>query len=248
MSTENTRTGRMGAFAPATPQNPATLKLTWDNTHHTFKVYDKVLKVSKLIDLPFKCLVLDNYKCISGWCEKESNSYYSNEVKNLTNEPLIVKVGNTTVIAGKYNDIKDNLSLMKAKYSESLYVMLPNGTIANIILTGSNVKAWFDFRGEAKQDIVKKWIGFANPQMQKKGKIEWSTPEIKLLEDISNDDLARADVAYDTIHDYKNPPKDAEPEINMAETDVTALLENSRPNLGNDICDEPEYEDDGLPF
>ena len=183
--------------------HPATIKLTWSNNDNTFKVYNKASKTTTLASLPMRFMVIDNYNTITGWCEKSECSYYSNEIKNVNKDMLTVKAGTATVAAGLYPAIKDSLSAMGAKYAESIYVMLEDGTLANIILAGSNCAAWFTFKAEAKANIVKQWVGMGNPQKQKKGNITWSVPEIKLLEAISDEDANKADNAYEAIQEYK---------------------------------------------
>ena len=221
--------------------HPATIKLTWDNTNSTFKVYNKTTKANTLASLPMRFMVIDNYNCITGWCEKTGTSYYSNEIKNVNTEKLTVKAGDTTMCSGLYSELKEGLAANGAKYSESVYVLFEDGTVGNIILAGSNCAAWFNFKAEAKANIVKQWVGMGNPQKQKKGSITWSVPEIKLLEAISDEEANRADNAYEAIQEYKAGITTSE--ITMGGKAPISLDEilKSRASENSD-----EIEDDGL--
>jgi hypothetical protein len=186
-------------------QHPATLKLTWDNTNANFKAYDKTTKTTTNLSLPLKFMVIDSYSTITGWDDKSGTSFYSNEVKNVSSEQLIVKNGIGTVMAGLYNDIKLGLEEIKAKYTTSLYVVFADGTIGNIILAGKNNFNWFEFRKASKGKLTQNWIGIGNPQAFKKGSITWHEPEFKILDEINAEDGQKADAGYDAIQEYKTP-------------------------------------------
>jgi len=83
-------------------------------------------------------LVLDELHTIKGWNDATSSAIYSNEVKWISKDELLVKPFKGNEIAkGLYKDIKEKVKAAGAHYVKSVYCMLEDGSIANLQLKGA---------------------------------------------------------------------------------------------------------------
>jgi hypothetical protein len=184
--------------------NPSHLNLTWSNEQGAFRCYDKITKITTLYPAPLKFLILANYIRISGWDKVANTPINSNEVLNTSKEPFIVRTKEAIKATGLYSQIKEELKTIGAKYSESIYAMLPDGQIANITLQGSNCALWMAFRNEVGNSLTKKWIEIGNPTAKQKGSIRWQEPTIKQGAEVSPQEDKEAERLYDLIDVWKN--------------------------------------------
>lgn len=198
MSTSN----RRQAFAQ--PQtNPATKFLEWKSNDKCFAYYDKEAGENKTISLPFTFLVLDELHTVKGWNDASSSSIYSNEVKFISKEPLTVKPFKGNEIAkGLYKDIKEKIVAAGGHYTKSIYIMLEDGSLANIQLKGSAVQKWGDFTQKSKDRLPDEWIQVKNALEGKKGAVKFWTPEFTFLKSLNEDEANQADDAFNTLETY----------------------------------------------
>ena len=106
------------------------------------------------------------------------------------------------IASGLYKEIKIDIMNAGGKYHRSVYVMLEDGSIANVSMKGAVVKEWSDFIEANKSLVDNKWVEISSTKDQKKGSIKYSTPEFKLGGDLSSDDLRNADNAAETLKEY----------------------------------------------
>ena len=118
-----------------TVKNPATRFFQWRGGAEAFKAkdgkttheggrvtwYDKEAQQENEMALPMTFIVLDELTTITGYSEKDQSGFWSNEVRNLSNEKLIVKTKSGTVARGVYGDISENIKGRGAKYAVSAY-------------------------------------------------------------------------------------------------------------------------------
>ena len=141
MSTSN----RRSAFS-APQSNPSTKFLQWKSNEKCFEFYNKETQQKVSVPLPFKFLVLDEMHTVSGWNDASSSGIFSNEVKFISKEVMTVKPFKGNEIAkGLYKDIKEKIVSAGGHYVKSIYIMLEDGSLANLQLKGSAVQKWGEF-------------------------------------------------------------------------------------------------------
>jgi hypothetical protein len=234
MSTSN----RRQAFAQ--PQtNPATKFIEWKSNDKCFNYYDKEAQKNVEIPLPFKFLVLDELHTIKGWNDASSSNIYSNEVKFISKEVMTVKPFKGNEIAkGYYKDIKDKVVAAGGHYTKSIYVMLEDGSLANISLKGSGVQKWGDFTQKTRNRLADEWVIVAKAEDGKKGAVKFSTPSFSFANSISDEEANMADEAFNILESYLK--------TYLAKADIEVVLNGDIANDFNDMQDADD--DDGLDF
>jgi hypothetical protein len=238
MSTSN----RRAAFAQ--PQsNPATKFIEWKSNDKCFSYYDKEIaeslkgsdaevikeKANVQIALPFKFLVLDELSFVKGWSDALSGNIISNEVKFISKETIVAKCYHknvkgdsvTTEIAkGLYKDIKEQIVTAGAKYHKSVYVMLEDGSLANIKFKGACVGKWADFTQKSKSRLADEWVIVAKAEDGKKGAVKFTTPSFAFHSSLIDIEADLADDAFNLLESYlKTYLAKAEPAIVEEEED-----------------------------
>jgi hypothetical protein len=198
MNTSN----RRQAFAQ--PQsNPATKFIDWKSNDKCFSYYDKEAQENKQISLPFKFLVLDELHTIKGWNDATSSAIYSNEVKFISKEVMTVKPFKGNEIAkGLYKDIKEKIVAAGGHYTKSVYIMLEDGSLANLQLKGSAVQKWGEFTQKTRNRLPDEWVQVAKAVEGKKGAVKFHTPEFSFLQSLSESEIDLADEAFNTLETY----------------------------------------------
>jgi membrane-bound inhibitor of C-type lysozyme len=198
MSTSN----RKQAFQ--TPQsNPATKFIDWKSNDKNFSFYDKELKENVAIPLPFKFLVLDELHTVKGWNDASSSSIYSNEVKFISKETMTVKAFKGGEIAkGFYKDIKEKIVASGGHYTKSVYIMLEDGSLANLQLKGSAVQMYGEFTQKTKSRLADEWVQVATAKEGKKGSVKFNVPEFSFLKSLSAVETEQADEAFNILESY----------------------------------------------
>jgi hypothetical protein len=204
--------------------NPAVRFLEWKSDLKAFSFYDKEKGANVSIPLPFKFLVLKELHTVKGWHDKSQSGIYANEVEWIGKDPLTVKAFKGGVIAkGIYKEIKEVITAQGSHYSRSIYCMLSNGDIANIQLKGSSVQAWGDFTLKSRARLSDEWVGVEDATENKKGKVEYSTPNFKYHQPISKEDDVKAEDNYKTLKEY------FEGYLSGKVTEVAELIEEGEP-------------------
>ena len=198
MSTSN----RRGAFSQ--PQsNPATKFFDWKSNDKCFSYYDKEKQENVLVPLPFKFLVLDELHAIKGWNDATSSGIFSNEVKFISKEPMTVKPFKGNEIAkGLYKDIKEKVQAAGGHYVKSIYIMLEDGSLANIQLKGAAVQKWGEFTSKTRQRLPDEWVIVESVVDGKKGAVKFYTPDFKFERSISDTEADLADEAFNVLETY----------------------------------------------
>jgi hypothetical protein len=255
MSTSN----RRAAFAQ--PQsNPATKFIEWKSNDKCFSYYDKEIaeslkgsdaevikeKANVQIALPFKFLVLDELHKVEGWNDSLKGKIVSNEVKFISKEIMKVKTyhkdfggKNTTthLVDGLYAEIKEKVKSSNAHYAKSIYVMLEDGSLANLQLKGSGVQKWGDFTQKTRNRLADEWVIVAKAEDGKKGAVKFSTPSFSFANSISEEEANMADEAFNILESYLK--------TYLAKADIDVVLNG---DIANDFNDMQDADDDGLDF
>jgi hypothetical protein len=204
-------------------KNPATKFLDWKSDQKGFSYYDKGLGKNVEVPLPFKFVFLDELSTVKGWNDASSSGIFSNEVKYLSKEPMTVKAFKGGEIAkGLYNEIKERVKNAGGHYSKSIYIMLEDGSLANIQLKGSATQQWGEFVKANRQSITRTWVNVATATESKKGKVVFSVPNFTIGADIEDLDARDADAKFDELEAYL---KTYLAKVDITEIDVEAEIE-----------------------
>jgi hypothetical protein len=219
-----------------TPQsNPATKFFDWKSNDKCFSYYDKEKQENVLVPLPFKFLVLDELHAIKGWNDATSSGIFSNEVKFISKEPMTVKPFKGNEIAkGLYKDIKDKVQAAGGHYVKSIYIMLEDGSLANIQLKGAAVQKWGEFTAKTRQRLPDEWVIVESVVDGKKGAVKFYTPDFKFERSISDTEADLADEAFNVLETYlKTYLVKAEPSV---------ILNGDASQNFNDMQDEEDLD------
>lgn len=183
--------------------NPATKFIDWKSNDKCFEYYDKEAQSKVQIPLPFKFLVLDELHTIKGWNDATSSGIFSNEVKFISKEIMTVKPFKGNEIAkGLYKDIKDKVVSAGGHYVKSIYIMLEDGSLANLQLKGSAVQKWGEFTTKTRQRLPEEWVLVNGVIDGKKGAVKFTTPDFKFERSLSESESEQADEAFNVLEAY----------------------------------------------
>ena len=174
-------------------KNPATRFLQWRGGAEAFKgddgktrheggkvtYYDKDAQENYEVDLPFIFIVLDELTTITGFSEKDQSGFWSNEIRDLSREKLVVKTKSGTVASGLYGEISEGIKGKGAKYAQSVYIAFKdedgNLQIGNIKIAGAALTAWIEFK--KRFDISQCAVFITDePKLEKKGTNYYFSP------------------------------------------------------------------------
>ena len=198
MSTSN----RRQAFAQP-KANPSTKFLQWKSNEKCFEFYNNETQQKEKIGLPFKFLVLDEMHTVSGWNDASSSGIFSNEVKFISKEVMTVKPFKGNEIAkGLYKDIKEKIVSAGGHYVKSIYIMLEDGSLANLQLKGSAVQKWGEFTQKTRNRLPDEWVQVTKAIEGKKGVVKFFTPDFSFERSISDTEAVQADEAFNILETY----------------------------------------------
>jgi hypothetical protein len=210
--------------------NPATKFLDWKSNDKCFEYYDKEKGEKVSLHLPVRFVVLEELHTVSGWNDATSSGIYSNEVKFISKETMVVKPFKGNEIArGLYKDIKDKITSAGGRYNKSIYVMLEDGTLANIKLKRAAVQKWGEFTQKGKQRLADEWVIVKDVQKGKKGAVTFYTPDFMFERSLSESEAEIADANFDVLEAYlKTYLAKAEP--------ITESVEEYTPETEDDLA------------
>lgn len=183
--------------------NPTSKYLEWKSNDKSFSYYDKEAGENVKVDLPLKFVFLQHYHTVKGWNDASQSGIYSNEVYYIGSESMTVRAfKGGTIAEGIYKDIKQDITNAGGKYHRSVYVMLEDGTIANLSFKGAVVREWSDFMEANKNLVDNQWIEVKSAKDQKKGSIKYSTPEFTLGANLNAKDSVQADSVASSLKTY----------------------------------------------
>lgn len=180
--------------------NPSTRWFEWQGDKGEVCYYDKDAKKEIAVPLPFAFILLDELASVRGWHDASNSGIYSNEVRDTTQEIMVVKsFKGGTIAEGLYKSIKDRVNNAGGDYNASLYIAFKSGDdyqIGALRFKGAALGAWMEFRKAHRADIYKKAVRIKGYTEGKKGSITFRMPECVLI-DVSPEAEARA-VTLDT--------------------------------------------------
>lgn len=204
-------TTRKNAFGGENVKNPCNIFLQWKSNDKCFSFYDKDKQENIKVELPFKFLALKQLQSVKGWSDALSGQIISNEVEFVGKEELNVvcyhknlkgESAKTTIAKGLYSNIKEAVVSAGAKYHKSIYIMLEDGTLANLQLKGASVKEWGDFFNKNKNRITDEWFTISKFKTDKKGAVTFNVPVFEFSGSLNESESEMADETFGLINDY----------------------------------------------
>ena len=199
--------------------NPATKFLQWKSEEKCFSYWSKEKETNIKVELPLRVLFLEHYHTVKGWHDATQKGIVSNEVYSISNEPLTVRTfGGLELSSGLYKDIKDKTKLSGGVYHRSVYVMLEDGSIANLQLKGAvvgglskessltkvEVDGYSEFYKKNNRLLDNQWIEMKTVADAKKGATKYSIPVFEAGAVITGEDNDMANDCVATLQDYVN--------------------------------------------
>jgi len=201
--------------------NPTSKYLEWKSNDKAFSYYDKEAGQNVKIELPLKFVFLQHYHTVKGWNDASASGIYSNEVFYIGSEPMTVRSFKGGVLAeGLYKDIKSNIVNAGGKYHRSVYVMLEDGTIANLSFKGAVVREWSDFMEANRSLTDAQWIEVKEAREEKKGSVKYSVPSFKMGPALSKQDSSNADSVASSLKSYLDGYFNKKEEVTSGEVEL----------------------------
>jgi hypothetical protein len=201
--------------------NPTSKYLEWKSNDKAFSYYDKEAGQNVKVELPLKFVFLQHYHTVKGWNDASASGIYSNEVFYIGSEPMTVRSFKGGVLAeGLYKDIKSNIVNAGGKYHRSVYVMLEDGTIANLSFKGAVVREWSDFMEANRSLTDAQWIEVKEAREEKKGSVKYSVPSFKMGPALSKQDSSNADSVASSLKSYLDGYFNKKEEVTSGEVEL----------------------------
>lgn len=201
--------------------NPTSKYLEWKSNDKAFSYYDKEAGQNVKVELPLKFVFLQHYHTVKGWNDASSSGIYSNEVFYIGSEPMTVRSFKGGVLAeGLYKDIKSNIVNAGGKYHRSVYVMMEDGTIANLSFKGAVVREWSDFMEANRSLTDAQWIEVKEAREEKKGSVKYSVPSFKMGPALSKQDSSNADSVASSLKSYLDGYFNKKEEVTSGEVEL----------------------------
>lgn len=185
-------------------KSPVKKYLEWDSAERGFKYYDKEKATNLYVKAPLTFVCLKEMATIRGFHEPSGAGIYSNELplSDFGTKELVVKTFKGNVLAkGIYKDIKATLASSGAKFGMAVYALLDNELVC-ITLKGSSFSAWYDFVADNRKSFLTNYVDLLAVEDKKKGATKYTQPVFTLGKEISKEDGAKGDVAYDELVAY----------------------------------------------
>lgn len=164
--------------------NPAVRWFEWNGEKGLIRYYDKEAKRNVDMGADFTFILLDQVASVRGWHDDSQSGIYSNEVKDTTQEALVVKAFKGGIIAeGVYRDIKNAVKAAGGSYTANCYLAFKDGgelKIGVLRLKGSALGAWMEFSKEHRNDLYSAAIRVKGSVEGKKGRVVFHTPVLKI--------------------------------------------------------------------
>lgn len=161
--------------------NPARFFMEWSSTDKAFRYWKKGEEKGQgeniIVPMPIRFLVLDTLNTVRGFIKSQELSCYSNEVRDIKKDELVVKTKKGIMAKGLYNDIITDGNLTGIRFCKSVYCMMRENDdffIANFQLTGTALGQWIDFCKTTK--ILQDAVEIASIEDGKNGSVIYTKP------------------------------------------------------------------------
>lgn len=217
--------------------NPATRFFEWKGGEGKLQFYDKEKQESINVPLPFSFLPLDELSTITGYDKAEKSGFWSNEVRDITKDELIVRSKSGIRSQGTYKNSQGVVQMPRgANYTKSIYIAYrtrDGWQIGNLKASGSALSAWIEFGKNHKPETGK--VTMSRGDVQESSVGEFYPPQFKFDASSGEEDAIAVNLDKELqiyLEQYlKQPPiTDVESEIvNGTTHDITSTDQLSPP-------------------
>lgn len=222
----------------------------WDGSVGQVRYYDKQTKKNIPISGDFVFILLDQLSVIKGWHDASDSGITSNEVRDTTTDPFVVRAFEGGVLAsGIYQAIRDKIVSVGGHFTTNCYIAFKDGavlSIGSLQLKGAALNAWVEFKKKHRAELYTKAIKISGYEEGKKGKITFRMPKFSVV-DISPETNEKA-MALDTTLQYYLDRYLSKPRQEQAEA-VPAPFKQVEDEGPPEVADNASGEDDtDVPF
>lgn len=175
--------------------HPCARWIEWDGSNGEFRYYDKETKKNASLSDSLTFILLDQVATIKGWHDASDSGIFSNEVRDVKQDVLVVKAfKGGTLAEGSYRQIRDRVIAQGGYFTANLYSAIKIGeelAIASVQFKGAALNAWVEFSKKNRSELYKKAVRCKGFEEGKKGKIVFRTP-IFHLADVTPETDAKA--------------------------------------------------------
>ncbi len=144
------------SFSNPRVKNPTVKFLEFKGESGTFQYYDKETEKNITLPLPIYFVVLDELHTVKGYNKNYKAGIVSNEVRNIKEELLSVRVFKTDIkLVGTWEKIKGEVERIQGHYSKSVYAGLivkdKPMELVNFQFHGASRSPWFDYKGDKEK-------------------------------------------------------------------------------------------------
>lgn len=178
--------------------NPADRFFKWSGSDGKVVFYDKETEQNVDVKMPFKFLVLDRVFQVGGGIDRNGaySGFWSNAVRNLKTQEIVVRSKQGIEARGLYEDIKGTPGV---QFLTGLYIAYYNESkefsIGYFKLGGAALTAWIDFT-KKHRDIYSGAISITGNNKCKKGTNTYFEPVFDYSATVP-DDVDEAAIALD---------------------------------------------------
>lgn len=159
-------------------KNPATRFFQWGGGEGKINYYDKEKEEQITVPFPFTFLVLDELNGVTGFSEKDRSGIWSNDVRDMRKEELIVRSKSGILARGLYANIKAEIVSKGGKYTKQIYIAYKDESgelvIGHFKASGAALTAWIELT--KKLDVYKAAVVISGAKKAKKGATTYYVP------------------------------------------------------------------------
>mgnify|MGYP006087222717 CR=1 FL=1 len=181
-----------------------------------FTYWDKEAAERVSLGESIEFVVMDTRSAVGGWSDPNQARIFSNRVKSVVTEELVVRCGKETLQKGLWANIKDAAKADGAKFCTEVFALVSiGGTLqpAQIDFMGSVLGDWMNFTEEmgGPWSVYKSKVVATKGEQRKKGKTLYYAVNFT-TEDLTSEDSAQADEFNDDkLQPYLNAGAPSEP-------------------------------------
>ena len=165
--------------------NPAKRWFEWNGEKGTVRYYDRDAKQNVDAGSDFRFVLLDELSCVRGWHDASQSGITSNEVRDTTKEPLVVKAFKHGILAeGLYREIKDRVNAAGGDYHAACYIAFAHGdeiVIGSIRFRGAALNAWVEFKKVHRAELCKNAVAINGYVEGKNGRVTFRVPKLSIV-------------------------------------------------------------------
>jgi hypothetical protein len=130
--------------------SPILKNFKWKGAFGTVSAYDTTTRETTEVPMPAAFVVLDTRSAVSGYCEPEQSSIWSNKIADVSKDILSARTKRGVFAKGTWKDIKGECAALGGKFATILYVAYKdkgddNFKLGQFEVVGSSLTAWIDY-------------------------------------------------------------------------------------------------------